>query len=147
MVITQAFCDSYKGDLLAGRARLTSTTTGHRIALYTSSATLNATTTAYTETNEVTGTGYTQDGALLVIPASVPTVTGGEGLVDFNDTTFSTSTITARGALIYDGAATTPVVDASLIVLDFSSDKSSSAGDFTVSYPAFTAGNAIIRIV
>lgn len=148
MAITQAFCDSYKGDLLAGRARLLTGQTGHRIALYTSATTLSAATTDYdTPTNEVVGTGYTATGELLAISGSVPTVTGGEGLADFTDSTWSTSTITARGALIYDDSATTPNANASLVVLDFSSDKTSSAGDFTVQYPAFTAGNAIIRIV
>lgn len=148
MAITQAFCNTYKGDLLAGRARLVTGQTGHRIALYTSTATLSASTGAYTATNEVTGTGYTAKGNLLTIPASVPSSGTGQATAyaDFDNTTWSTSTITARGALIYDDSATTPTVDASLIVLDFTSDKSSSAGDFTVQFPAAATGTAIIRV-
>jgi len=148
MAISTAFCNTYKGDCLAGRARLITGQTGHRIALYTSTATLGATTGAYTATQEVTGTGYVAKGKLLVIPASIPNSGTGQSVAyaDFDDTTWSTSTITANGALIFDELATTPTVDAALVTLAFGSDKTSSGGDFTVSYPAAATGTAIIRI-
>lgn len=146
MASTQAFCSSFKGDLLAGRARLVTGQTGHRVALYTSTATHSAATTQYTANNEVTGTGYTAKGELITIPASVPTVSGTTGIVDFTNVTWSTSTITAASSLVFDDSATTPVIDAALIVNEFGGDKSSSAGDFTISWPAFDASNAIIRL-
>jgi hypothetical protein len=113
-----------------------------RLALYTSSATLGATTTAYSATNEVSGTGYSAGGGTLTISAN-PASSGTTAFLDFADLTFSTATITARGALIYlaDGG-TNPAV----AVLDFGSDKTSTAGDFTIVFPAADASNAIIRI-
>ncbi len=148
IAIVQSFCNTYKGDLLAGRARLVTGQTNHRAALYTSSATLGASTAAYTASNEVSGTGYTAKGELLVIPASVPSSGTGQSVAfaDFTDVTWSTSTITSRGSLIYDDAATSPTVDASLIVLDFGSDKTSSSGDFTIQFPVAATGTAIIRV-
>jgi hypothetical protein len=118
------------------------TTQTFKIALFTSSATLDATTTAYSATNEVSGTGYTAGGNTLTI-SQVPTSTGTTAFLDFADTTWSTATITARGALIYlaDGG-TNPAV----AVLDFGADKTSTAGDFTIVFPAADASNAIIRI-
>ncbi len=148
MAIVQAFCNTYKGDLLAGRTRLVTGQTGHRMALYTSSATLGAGTAAYTASNEATGTAYTAKGNLLIIPASVPSSGTGQSVAfaDFTDTTWSTSTITARGSLAFDDAATTPTADAALIVLDFGTNKSSSSGDFTITFPAAATGTAIIRV-
>ena len=143
MAISQAMCTSFKIALLNGEMDFSSDTTQtFKIALYTSSATLDASTTAYSTTNEVTGTGYTAGGNTLTISAN-PTSSGTTAYLDFADTTWSTATITARGALIYkaDGA-TNPAV----AVLDFGADKSSSAGDFTVIFPAADASNAIVRI-
>jgi hypothetical protein len=140
------FCSSYKGDLMSGRARLVTAQVNHRAALYTNTASFTAATTAYTTVNEITGTNYVQDGELIVIASSMPTVTGTVAFCDFDDTTWSTATFTARGALIYDDAATTPVADATLAVLDFTSDKSASAGDFTIQWPAATTAAAILRI-
>ena len=149
MAITQAFCSTYKGDLLSGRARLVTGQANHRAALYISSATLAATTAAYITSGEVaSGGGYTDKGELIVIASSMPSSSTSQttAYTDFDDTTWGTSTITARGALVYDDAATTPTVDAALIVLDFTSDKSSSSGDFTIQWPAAATGTAIIRI-
>jgi len=103
---------------------------------------LDATTTAYSVTNEVSGTGYSAGGETLVI-ATNPTSSSTTAYLDFDDVTWSTATITARGALIYlaDGG-TNPAV----AVLDFGSDKTSTAGDFTIVFPAADASNAIIRI-
>lgn len=143
MAITQAMCTSFKVALLNGEMDFSSDTAQtFKIALYTSSATLDATTTAYSATNEVSGTGYTAGGETLTISAN-PTSSGTTAYLDFSDVTWTTATITARGALIYkaDGGANPAVA-----VLDFGSDKSSSAGDFTVIFPTADASNAIVRV-
>jgi len=143
MAITQAMCTSFKVALLNGEMDFSSDTAQtFKIALYTSSATLDATTTAYSATNEVSGTGYTAGGETLAISAN-PTSSGTTAYLDFSDVTWTTATITARGALIYkaDGGANPAVA-----VLDFGSDKSSSAGDFTVIFPTADASNAIVRV-
>ena len=141
-------CSSFKQDLLAARMNF-STSGGHafKIALYTNVAALTAATTAYTATGEVAaGGGYTTTGLALTTPASMPSLTGTTAWTDFNDALWASSTITARGALIYNDTATTPVADAAVVVLDFGTDKVSSAGDFTVVFPAGDSTNAIIRI-
>tara|TARA_R110000796_G_scaffold41742_2_gene103275 strand:- start:749 stop:1081 length:333 start_codon:yes stop_codon:yes gene_type:complete len=109
--------------------------------MYTNSASFTAATTAYTSANEVTGTGYVAKGNSLT--NVTPVSTGTTAFVDFGDTTWSTSTITARGAMIYNDSAT---ADPSVVILDFGSDKSSSAGDFTIVFPTGDATSAIIRI-
>jgi hypothetical protein len=142
MAITQAMCTSFKKALLDGEMDFSSNTTQtYKIALFTSSATLGASTTAYSTTNEVSGTGYTAGGASLTVVA--PTTSGTTAFLDFSNVTFSNATITARGALIYsDSAAGDPAV----AVLDFGSDKTSTSGDFTIQFPAAGASTAIIRI-
>ena len=149
MAITQAVCTSFKVDLLCARHNfLSSGGNTFKIALYTSSSNLSAATLAYghaTSTNEVTGTGYTAGGTALT--RVDPTSSGTTAYTDFSpDVTWSTSTITARGALIYNDTATTPQADCSVVTLDFVSDKTSSAGDFTVVFPAADSSSAIIRI-
>lgn len=141
MAITQAMCNSFKKAILDGEMDFSSDTSQvYKIALYTSSATLDKSTTAYSTTNEVTGTGYTAGGATLTLnAASLSTDTA---IVDFDDVTFSTATITARGALIY----TTSNSNAAIAVLDFGADKTSTAGDFTIQFPTADDSNAIIRI-
>jgi hypothetical protein len=143
MAISQAMATSFKVEILGGDFDFSSGTAQvFKIALYTSSATLGATTTAYSATNEVAGTGYTAAGNTLTISAN-PASTGTTAFLDFADTTWSTATITARGALIYlANGGTNPAV----AVLDFGSDKTSTAGDFTIVFPAADASNAIIRI-
>lgn len=111
-----------------------------KIALYTSSATLGASTTAYSTSNEVTGTGYTAGGNTLVSVS--PTTSGTTAYVDFADTTWSSATITANGALIYNANSS----NAAVITLAFGSDKSSSNGDFVIVFPTANATDAIIRI-
>ena len=147
MAITQAMCTSFKVELLNGIhafgttvARAGTTADTMKIALFTSSATLDSTTTAYSTTDETSGTGYSAGGNTLTTVA--PTSSGTTAYLDFNDTTWSTSTITARGALIYNSTQS----DKSVAVLDFGSDKSSSAGDFTIVFPSAGASTAIIRI-
>lgn len=141
MPITQAMCTSFKGEVMQALHNFT-TSTGNafKIALYTSAATLDATTTAYSATNEVTGAGYTAGGNTLT--NVTPTTSGTTGFTDFADTTWTTTTITARGALIYNSTNS----DRSVVVLDFGSDKTSTAGDFTIQFPAAAASTAIIRI-
>jgi len=141
MAITQAMCTSFKKALLDGEMDFSSDTVQtFKIALYTSSASLDATTTAYSATNEVVGTGYTAGGNTLTVVA--PTTSGTTAYLDFNDTTWSTATITARGALIYQSGGSNPAV----AVLDFGADKTSTTGDFTIQFPTADASNAIIRI-
>jgi hypothetical protein len=142
MAITQAMCTSFKVALLDGEMDFSSDTSQtFKIALYTSSATLGAATTAYSTSNEVTGTGYTAGGNTLTIAAN-PASSGTTAFLDFTDTTWTTATITARGALIYKSGGGDPAV----AVLDFGSDKTSTAGNFTIQFPAADASNAIIRI-
>lgn len=139
-------CTSFKQQLLQAKHDFTASTGDtFKLAMYTNSATFDASTTNYTATNEVSGTGYSAGGGTL---ANVtPTTSGTTALTDFADLTFSSATITARGALIYNtttgaGTGTTDTV----LVLDFGSDQSSSAGDFTITFPTADASNAIIRI-
>lgn len=141
MAISQAMCTSFKVELLQGVHNFTASTGDtFKIALYTSSATLGATTTVYTTSNEVVGTGYTAGGNTLT--NVTPTSSGTTAFTDFADTTWSTATITARGALIYNSTETNKAV----CVLDFGSDKTSTAGSFTIVFPTADASNAIIRI-
>ena len=142
MAITQAMCTSFKQALLDGEMDFSSNTAqSYKIALYTSSASLDAATTAYTTSNEVTGTNYVAGGNTLSISTN-PTSTGTTAFLSFATTTWSTATITARGALIYQVGGSTP----SVAVLDFGGDKTSTAGDFQITFPTADATNAIIRI-
>ena len=142
MAITQAMCTSFKKELLeAGHNFKNSGGSAFKLALYTSSATLGASTTAYTTTNEVSGTGYSAAGSALT--RVDPSTSGTTAFTDFADLTFSTATITANGALIYNDDASN---DAAVIVLAFGGDKTSTAGDFTIQFPTADASNAIIRI-
>jgi hypothetical protein len=138
MAITQAMCNSFKTELLGGTHDLDTDTI--KIALFTSSASLDASTTAYSTSNEVSGTGYTAGGNTL--SGATISLSGSTAIVDFTDTTWSSATITARGALIYNSSK----ANRAIAVLDFGSDKSSTNGDFTVVFPAADASNAIIRI-
>ena len=149
MAITQAMTTSFKVELLQGVHNFFSGSGGgsantgatFKIALYTSSATINATTTVFTTTNEASGTAYVSGGNTLVnVTPTNPS--GTTAITDFGDTTWSTSTITARGAMIYNSTQS----NKSVAVLDFGGDKSSSAGDFTIQFPTADASNAIIRI-
>ena len=156
MAITQAMCTSFKAELMLGvhDFRDASGDT-FKLALYTSSASIDANTTAYTTSNEVTGTNYTAGGGSLVnsgVSATPVNANTGTGFTDFSDLTFSNVTVTARGALIYNstpsanGTANTTLTNAAVCVLDFGSDKTSTDGDFTIIFPTNDASNAIIRI-
>ena len=142
MAITQAMCTSFKKELLEAKHNfLLSGGNDFKIALYTSSATMSASTTAYSATNEICGTNYTAEGESLT--RIDPSSSGTTGLTDFADIAWTTATFTARGALIYNE---TTSGDPAVIVLDFGADKTATAGTFTIAFPAADASNAIIRI-
>ena len=140
-------CTSFKQELLQAKHDFTAST-GHtfKLALYDNSASFTAATTDYTATNEVGDSGsYAAGGGTLT--NVTPTTSGTTAFTDFSDITFTSATITARGALIYNtttggGSGTTD----SVVVLDFGSDKTSTSGDFQVVFPTADASNAIIRI-
>jgi hypothetical protein len=142
MAISTAMCTSFKKELLEAKHNfLASGGNSFKLALYTSSATLSAATTAYSATNETSGTGYSAGGAALT--NINPTSSGTTGFTDFDDLTFSSSTITANGALIYNDTASG---DPAVCSLAFGGDKTSTSGDFTIQFPTADASNAIIRI-
>jgi|TARA_R100001198_G_C5138747_1_gene153564 hypothetical protein len=141
-----AMCTSFKKELLEAKHDFTNGQDVYKLALYTNSASFTAATTAYTTSNEVSASGsYSAGGGSLT--NVTPTTSGTTAFTDFADLTFTSATITARGALIYNtqaggGSGTTNTV----VVLDFGSDKSSTSGDFQVVFPTADATNAIIRI-
>jgi PKD repeat protein len=142
MAITQAMCTSFKQELLEGVHNFkNSGGNTFNLALYTSSATMSASTTAYTTTNEASGTNYTAKGGSLT--RVDPSTSGTTAFTDFADLTFGTCTITARGCMIFNDTATG---DPSVAVFDFGGDKTSTAGSFTISFPTADASNAVIRI-
>jgi hypothetical protein len=138
MAISQAMCSSFKQQILLGEHDMD--TDVLKIALYTSLATLSAATTVYSTSDEVVGTGYTAGGNTLA--GATVSLTGTTAFVDFSDTSWTTATITARGALIYNSSKSNKAV----AVLDFGSDKTSTAGTFTVQFPANNATDAVVRI-
>ena len=149
MAITQAIANSFKKQLLEGEHNFGTGDDKFKIALYTSSATLNSTTTAYSANpggganTEVANTGqYTAGGGLLVNNGT--SITAGVARVDFADRSFTGVTLTARGALIYNTSAT--ATNAAVAVLDFGADKTATAGVFTIQFPAATSTAAILRI-
>ena len=142
MPITQSLATSFKVDLLSGTQNFVSGTGNtFKMALYTSSATLGATTTAYTTTNEITGTGYTAGGNTLAVSTS-PTSSGTTAFLSFTDTSWTSATFTCRGALIYNSTNSNKAV----AVFDFGSDKQVVGGTFTITFPTADATSAVIRI-
>ena len=141
MAISSAICTSFKQELLVGTHNFTNSSgNSFKLALYTSSASLGAATTAYVTTGQATGTNYTAGGSALT--NVTPFATGTTAVCDFNDLTFSTATITARGCLIYNDTN----ADKAVCSIDFGGDKTSTAGDFTIVFPTPTATGAIIRL-
>ena len=139
MAIVQTQCTIFKDNLLNGLENFSLTTPYvYKIALYTANATLDASTLAYSTTNEVTGTGYTAGGRTLVIIP--PAYSGSTAFVSFNNVTWSPASFTCRGALIYNSTT-----GAAVAVLNFGSDKIAT-NTFTVTFPVNDASNAIIRI-
>jgi|TARA_R110000751_G_scaffold42912_2_gene99331 hypothetical protein len=144
MAITQAICNPFKKQLLEADMNFKSSG-GDKfyIALYSSTATLNSATTAYTASSEVPNTGtYAAGGGLLV--NSGTSITAGVARVDFGDRSFTGVTLTARGALIYNNSSDT--TKASVCALDFGADKTATSGTFTIQFPAPTSTAAILRI-
>ena len=141
MAITTAFCTSAKTQALGVGLGLQTGGDSIKMALYTSSATLGATTTAYTPTNEIAGTGYTATGSAL--SGQVVTSSGTTAFADFTDETWATATFTARGCMIYND---TDVGDPSISIHDFGSDKTASGGNFLVQFPTADSTNAVIRL-
>ena len=136
-------CTSFKKELMTGTHNFTATTGNtFNIALYTNSASFTAATTAYTTSNEISGTNYSAKGGAL--SPVTPTTSGTTALVDFADEVFSNVTVSSvRGGLIFNDTATG---DPAVCVLDFGADKAASSGDFTIVFPTADASNAIIRI-
>ena len=142
MAITTAMCTTFKKELLEAVHNFkNSGGSTFNLALYTSSASLGAGTTAYTTSNETSGTGYTAKGAALT--RIDPSNDGTNAITDFANLTFSSSSITANGALIFNDSASG---DPAVCALAFGGDKTSSSGDFTIQFPTADASNAIIRI-
>ena len=145
MAISSAVCTSFKVEILKGVHDFTATTGNtFKLALYTSSATLGASTTAYTTSNEITntsGTAYTAAGATLT--SVTPTSDSTTAVCDFNDVSYTDATFTANGCLIYNDTATG---DPACVVIAFGGDKTVTAGTFTIQFPTADATNAIIRI-
>jgi hypothetical protein len=142
MAITQAVCNTFKSEIL-GAVHDFDSGSGQvfKLALYSSAATLNATTTVYSSSNEVGNTGqYSAGGGVLA--SQQVSLDGSVAIVDFADLSFTGVTLTARGALIYNTSAS----DKSVCVLDFGSDKTATSGTFTIQFPAFTSAAAILRI-
>ena len=144
-ITTNAICNSFKKELLQGKHDFDTSSDTYKLAMYTSAATLGASTTNYATTNEVSSSGYTAGGKALV--NSGVKVSSGVAITDFADLSFTGVTLTARGALIYNtttdgGTGTTDAV----AVLDFGGDKTATSGTFTIQFPAFTTSAAILRI-
>jgi len=156
MAITQAMCTSFKAELMLAVHDFRDTGGDtFKLALYTSSASIDANTTAYTVSGESSGSNYSAGGSALTnsgVTATNTNASTGTGFTDFSDLTFANVTVTARGALIYNstpsanGTANTALTNAAVAVLDFGGDKTSTDGDFTVIFPTADANDAIIRI-
>ena len=144
MAITSAVCTSFKQELLVGTHNFTATTGNtFKIALFTSSATLGAGTTAFATTNEITnssGTACTSGGATLT--SVTPTTDSTTAICDFADVSFTSASFTANGALIYNSSQSNKAVAA----IAFGGDKTVSSGTFTIQFPTADATNAIIRL-
>tara|TARA_R100000908_G_C3728870_1_gene128918 strand:- start:75 stop:542 length:468 start_codon:yes stop_codon:yes gene_type:complete len=154
MAITQALCTSFKAQALLGvhdfRPDASATSDVFKLALYSAGASLSAGTTAYVTDSESVGTNYVAGGSALV---NLGVTTGDtSGFVDFTDLTFLNVTVAAAGCLIYNNTPSTndnagaTLTNAAICVLDFGGTKTSTAGDFSVIFPANTSAAAIIRI-
>ena len=141
MAITSAICTSFKQEILVGTHNLTASSGDtFKLALFTSSACLGAATTAYSTSNEVSGTGYSAGGATLT--SVTPTTDGTTAVCDFADVSFTSASFTANGCLIYNSSQS----DKAVAVIAFGGDKTVSSGTFTIQFPTADASNAIIRI-
>mgnify|MGYP003649679146 CR=1 FL=1 len=145
MAITSAICNSFKQEILEAEHNFTASTGNtFNIALYTSSATLSASTTAYSSSNEITnssGTAYTAGGKALT--SVTPTLDSSTAVCDFADVSWTSASFTANGCLIYNDSHST---NASVCAVAFGGDKTVSSGTFTIQFPAAAATTAIVRI-
>ena len=142
MAITSAICNSFKVEILKAEHNFTASSGNtFNLALYTSSASLGASTTAYTTSNEVSGTGYTAKGNALT--SVTPVLDSSTAVCDFADTSFTSASFTARGCMIFNDSHSS---DAAVCVIDFGADKTVTSGTFTIQFPAAAASTAIIRI-
>ena len=142
MAITSAICTSFKVEILKGIHNFTASSGDtFKLALYTSSASLGAGTTAYTTSNEVSGSGYTAKGNALT--SVTPVADSTTAVCDFADTSFTSASFTARGCLIFNDSASG---DPAVCAIDFGGDKTVSSGTFTIQFPAAAASTAIVRI-
>ncbi len=144
MAITQAIANAFKKQLLEGDQNFSSSSGDKfKLALYTSSATLNSATTSFTTSGEVANTGtYASGGDPLT--GQNTSIASGVAIVDFADLSFTGVTLTARGAMIYNTSSA--VTNAAVAILDFGADKTATSGTFTIQFPAFTTAAAILRI-
>jgi len=144
MAITSAVCNSFKTEVLQALHNFTASSgNDFKLALYTSSATLNKTTTAYSDTNEITntsGSAYTAGG--IALTSVTPALSGDTACCDFADVSFTSASFTANGCLIYNDTQ----ADKAVCVVAFGSDKTVSSGTFTIQFPAAGASTAIVRI-
>ena len=141
MAITSAICTSFKQEILVGTHNLTASSGDtFKLALFTSSASLGAATTAYSTSNEVSGTGYSAGGATLT--SVTPALDSSTAVCDFSDVSFTSASFTANGCLIYNSSQS----DKAVAVIAFGGDKTVSSGTFTIQFPTADASNAIIRI-
>lgn len=140
MALTSAIASSFKQELLVEGHNLTNGADSIKLALYTSSATLGAGTTVYVTTGQATGTNYSAGGNALT--NVTPALSGSTAICDFADLTFGSATVTARGCLIYNSTNGNKAI----AVIDFGGDKTSTAGNFTIVFPAANATAAIIRL-
>ena len=144
MAITSTLTTSFKKELLQGvhNFNKASSPDTFKLALYSSSASLDASTTAFTTSGEVSGTNYTSGGATLTLKTGTPTTDGTTAVVDFDKLTFSNVTVTAAGALIYNSTDSNKAV----CVIDFGKDITATASDLTITFPSTGASNSIIRL-
>jgi len=140
MAITQAMATSFKVQILNGQHNFSANT--FKLALYTSSATINENTTAYTTSNEVASAGNYSAGGNTLSVSVTPTNTGNVAFISFTNSSWANATITANGALIYNAN----LANAAVCVLAFGGDKTSTNGTFAVNFPTADASNAIIRL-
>jgi len=142
MAIASAVCTSFKVELLKGVHNFTASSGDtFNLALYTSSASLGAATTAYTTSEEVSGSGYTAKGNALT--SVTPVASSTTAVCDFSDTSFTSASFTARGCMIFNDSVSG---DPACVTIDFGSDKTVTSGTFTIQFPTADSSNAIIRI-
>ena len=142
MAITSAICNSFKTEILTGTHNFTASSGNtFNLALYTSDATLNKSTTAYTTSNEVSGSGYTAKGNALT--SVTPALSTDTACCDFADVSWTSASFTANGCLIFNDSHSS---DAAVCAIAFGGDKTVSSGTFTIQFPAADASNAILRI-